>query len=136
MHSKTKGNIGEAQAIVELTKLGFNIFKELGDLSKIDLIAEKDGQLIRIQCKGVTPKNGALELTLKKSGPNYSFKYQENQFDFFAVCNLETYEIYWIPASVLQTHSSLFSLRLNPSKNNQKYNVNSAADYKELNLAP
>jgi len=51
MHSKTKGDIGLLSASLFFAKNGFAIFKEVGDLSPIDLIVEKDGKLYKVQCK-------------------------------------------------------------------------------------
>ena len=51
MHTKSKGNIGEARATVELMRLGLPVFRELGDSAKIDLITIVDKRLITIQVK-------------------------------------------------------------------------------------
>lgn len=88
MHSKRKGNIGQLATSYFLSQFGFSVFLEAGDISKIDLIAEKDGKLITFQCKAITPKKGILSLSLRKCGPNYTVKYSEDQFDFFAVYDL------------------------------------------------
>lgn len=132
MHSKTKGNIAEAAIALELTRLGYNVFKELGDLSKIDLVAEKDQKLIRIQCKGITPKKGVLILDFRKSGPNYSFRYNQDQFDIFAVCNLQTGAVCWIPNSYLSENRNGFHIRIEPAKNKQIQGVHSFSDYQDL----
>lgn len=55
MHNKRKGNIGELAVALELANHEYSVFTEQGDISKIDLVAEKDGVLIRIQCKAITP---------------------------------------------------------------------------------
>ena len=119
MHSKLKGNIGEAAVVLALQKAGYKVFKELGDLSKIDLIAEKNGKLIRFQIKAVTPKNNQVSLSLRKSGPNYQFRYQEQDCDFFAVVNLLTLEVAIVNSKILRSHKTQLSLRLSEAKNNQ-----------------
>ena len=129
MHSKRKGNIGSFGVGLELTKLGYSVFTEEGDISKIDIIAEKDGQLLRIQVKGITPVDNKLILELTKSGPNYSFKYEIGQFDFFGIWDLEEHKAYLVPASVLETNSKAFILRKTKPKNNQIKNVNNAEDF-------
>jgi len=45
MHTKHKGNIAYSSVVLELQKHEFNVFAEIGDYSKIDLIAEKSGIL-------------------------------------------------------------------------------------------
>lgn len=129
MHSKRKGNIGSFGIGLELTKLGYSIFTEEGDISKIDMIAEKDGKIIRLQVKGVTPVNDTLPLELTKSGPNYSFKYEIDNFDYFALWDLENHVGYLIPVDVLNTNNKRFTLRLRTPKNNQTKNINYAEDY-------
>jgi hypothetical protein len=117
MHSKNKGNIGELATATQLSKLGYKVFKEIGDLSKIDLIAESpSGELLRIQCKAVNIKNGVAQLFLRKSGPNYSFKYVKSDMDVFALIRLDTLEVAWIPSSVLDKRSCTFSLRVSQAK--------------------
>ena len=129
MHNKQKGNIGEAATILRLAQLGYNVFKEVGDLSKIDVIAERDGKVIRIQCKCVKPKNGMLQLSLKKSGPGYQYKYKSTDIDYFALCNIETSEVAFIPSSIVNENGSNLNLRLVPSKNNQVKNVKFFSEY-------
>lgn len=126
MHSKRKGNIGQFGLGLELTKLGYSVFTEEGDISKIDIIAEKDGKLIRIQSKGITPKNDCLILELQKCGPNYRFKYETGYFDYFGIWDLEHHKGYLIPVDVLETHNKAFKIRL---KSNNNHKVNMAENY-------
>lgn len=129
MHSKRKGNIASFGVGLELTKLGYSVFTEEGDISKIDIIAEKNGKIIRLQVKGVTPVNNTLPLELTKSGPNYSFRYELEHFDYFALWDLENHVGYLISSEVLNVNNKRFTLRLNKPKNNQKQKINMAEDY-------
>ena len=65
MHNKQKGNIGVATTVLALQKHGFSVFSELGDYSRIDLIAEKEGKLKSIQVKYAKNTNGKLILPLR-----------------------------------------------------------------------
>lgn len=123
MHSKLKGNIGEASVILALTKLGYNIFKELGDYSKIDLIAEKDTKLLRIQCKGLTPFDGKIQVPLTKSGPNYKYTYKESDFDYLGICDLDSGKVAFLSSKILKEDRKTISLRVAPTKNNQRLKV-------------
>ena len=129
MHSKRKGNIGQFGIGLELTKLGYSVFTEEGDISKIDIIAEKNGNLIRIQAKAITPINDTIELILVKSGPNYKFKYEANVLDYFGIWDLEDHRAYLIPADILNKHSKSLKLRKKPAKNNQQKNTHMLEDY-------
>ncbi|NBW21296.1 MAG: hypothetical protein EBR82_76370 [Caulobacteraceae bacterium] len=129
MHSKRKGNIGQFGVGLALTKLGYSVFTEEGDISKIDIIAEKDGNLIKIQSKAITPTDGCIKLPLKKSGPNYQFYYDPNMFDYFAVYDLEDGKVYLVSSEILKQNNTLFNLRKTLAKNNQKDKINLACDY-------
>ncbi len=129
MHSKRKGNIGQIATALFFSKMGYSTFIEQGDISKIDLIVEKDGKLLRIQCKAVTPKKDKIELYLRKSGPGYQFVYEEKSLDFFALYNLESEELYLVPSAILKRCGVSFSLRLNKSKNNQEKGVSHASSF-------
>lgn len=129
MHSKRKGNIGQFAVGLALTKLGYSIFTEEGDISKIDIIAEKDGKLIKIQSKAITPIDGCIKIPLKKSGPNYQFYYDSSMFDYFAAYDLEDDKVYLVSSKILKKNNTLFNLRKDAPKNNQKNSINLASDY-------
>lgn len=129
MHSKLKGNLGQFIISAKLAEYGFSVFSEEGDLSKIDLIAEKNGMLFRIQVKGITPVNNSIRLPLKKCGPNYNFKYDARNFDYFGVVDLQSKQAYLISSSILNEHQNLFTLRLKLSRNNQINKINNSKDY-------
>ena len=46
---RKQGDIGEAFAIAWLTQAGFDVWIPLGTNPNVDLIAERDEQLIRVQ---------------------------------------------------------------------------------------
>ena len=129
MHSKRKGNIGQFAVGLALTKLGYSVFTEEGDISKIDIIAEKDGKLIKIQSKAITPTNGCIKIPLKKSGPNYEFHYDPGMFDYFGAYDLEEDKVYLVSSDILKENNTLFNLRKEEPKNKQKNGINVASDY-------
>lgn len=129
MHSKIKGNIGELVCASELSRLGYSVFKEFGDISKIDLIAEKNGKLLTIQCKSVTPHDGVLDMSVRKCGPNYVSLYDMSKIDYFSLYDLENRNLYLIPVEILANYKNSFILRLTESKNKQVYQSNWAQDY-------
>jgi hypothetical protein len=129
MHSKIKGNIGQFAVSAALARLGFSVFSEEGDISKIDLVAEKNGKLLRLQCKAITPVANCLQLPLKKSGPGYKFTYKSAMFDYFAVCDLSDGAVYVVSSCVLDDTTHTLTLRKSAAKNNQTKHVRIAADY-------
>ena len=132
MHSKMKGNLGETAIVKDLIKNGFAVFKELGDLSKTDLIAEKGEILIRLQIKAATSKNGKVEFDTRKSGPNYSFRYSEEQIDGFAFYCLDRDLVGYITAKKFLQAKSTKTYRIDSSKNGQSKNTNL---FSELSLS-
>jgi hypothetical protein len=135
MHSKNKGSIGELAIALDLSKKGYSVFKEFGDLSKVDLIILINNVPIKIQVKALKTKNGSIVIKNKKAGPNYRFKYSENEVDIFAVYILDTQDIIYISAKQLIAMHDSLSIRVAPSKNHQKKKINFIDDYKDLKEA-
>lgn len=136
MESKQKGNIGFSAVVLELHKNEFNVFSEIGDFSKVDLIAEKNSKITRIQIKySVSRKDGGCVLSLRKSGPNgYRYTYTENDCDWFAVYNPVKNEIYWISSKEACKNSRMITSRTEKSKNNQSKGVRNTEDYSIKNF--
>lgn len=135
MHAKQKGNIGELAVGYDLTKNGYNVFTELGDLSKIDLIAEKDNKLYKIQVKASKLYQGTLYLRSDKSGPNYKHKYSVKEVDIFALYSLETGHIAYINAKWFLENQNNISIRILPSKNKQQCKINYQKDFSDFEEA-
>lgn len=129
MHSKAKGSVGEAAITTELLQNDCRVFKEFGDLSRVDLIAELPSKkLIRIQCKAYTPKRGVISLAFKKNGPNYEFKYSPDDFDYIAMYNLDSGKTAWVSSKLIESSQNI-TLRLDDTKNNQAKGVQWFDDY-------
>ena len=130
MHNKRKGNIGQFATGLKLTELGYSVFTEEGDISHVDMIAEKDGKLTKIQCKAVTPKDGVLQIRLQKSGPGgYKFRYEKGMFDYLSCIDLSSLSIYLVPESILDSNDKQLNLRLKKTLNNQGKGIRMASDY-------
>ncbi len=128
MHAKFKGNVGAFVLSLFLAEQGYSVFTEQGDISKIDVISEKDGELLKYQAKAVTPVNGKISAELRKCGPGYVYRYTEKDFDYMSVYDLENKQLYIIPSKILFTnkHSLTFSLQPPKIKNTT---VRLASDY-------
>ena len=130
MHSKQIGNIASSAVVLELQKRDFNIFSEIGDLSKIDIIAEKDGILKRIQVKSCKKLSGYICIPVKKSGPNgYRYNYKESDIDWFAAYEPKSGEIFWVESKLACTKKVGFVLRIDNPKNNQYLKINRSVDF-------
>lgn len=118
MHSKQKGDIGEASVIKSLLMSGYPVFTEFGDLSKIDVITIVDTKLVRIQVKNFAsqPNAGCFCLSIRKNGPGYRYVYTESDVDVFA-CYIAAKDcVVYIGWKDLQLQNQLH-IRYEPSKN-------------------
>jgi hypothetical protein len=129
MHSKNKGAIGEAKITTFFLEKGYNVFKEFGDLSRIDLIIEKQGKLKTIQVKTITSKRNVVELYSKKDGPNYSYSYEPEDVDIFAVYILDKDLIFFVASKELCSFKACMNFRLEKPKNNQTKKIRYVKDY-------
>lgn len=129
LHTKQKGSIGELAIAKYLMTKGYSVFTELGDLSRTDLIALINGSCIKIQVKALMSKNGMVVLSSRKSGPNYSFSYEEKDIDIFAVYVLDKDMIFFISSKELLTNKTCMSFRIDLPKNNQQENIRFLSDY-------
>ena len=121
MNSKQKGNIANSAVIAYLNKLEYNVFHELGDLSKIDLIAEKNNKLIKIQVKYVPLKEEVINLPLRKTGPNgYRYIYSYEDVDYFAIYCPDINKILFVKSSLACEKKASFAIRVSKPKNNNK----------------
>jgi len=133
-HSKQKGNLGYSATIKELHKLGVNVFTELGDFSKIDLIAEINQKLVKIQVKYATEKNGMVTLPLRKCGPNgYKYTYNENDIDLFSVYLPALDKIIFIPAKLACQNKNTFTLRVTKGEHKQVRECHTIDEFSNLN---
>jgi len=130
MHSKQKGNIAFSSVVLELQKHCFNVFTEVGDYSRVDIIAEKDCKLVKIQVKYAHDENGHMDLALEKSGPNgYRYTYTEKDVDWFAIYSPSTEKIAWVSAEEACKQKRQFNIRLIPPKNKQIAGIHLIEDY-------
>jgi len=135
MHSKLKGTLGELVVASDLVEKGFPIFKEFGDSSRIDLIALVDKNLIKIQVKCTFSTDNKVAIDTRKSGPNYSFRYEEGDVDIFALYVKDKKSILYISSKQLLQHPSSMTLRFGKSKNSQIKGINNAEDYIDFKKA-
>ena len=132
MTTKEKGNLGLTKVIVRFVELGYAVFTEIGDNSDIDLIAIKDGKLLKLQVK-TTEKinNGKMQWTLVKTRLNskgYRKNFYDTNIDAFALCCLENNYIGLIPFADIDNKYAI-TLRLEKAKNNQSQNIRFAKEY-------
>ena len=132
-HSKQKGNLGFSATLKELHKLGYNVFSEIGDNSKIDMIVEVKSNLIKIQVKYATDTNGKVTLRLTKSGPNgYRYTYTNQDIDLFSVYLPSIDKVIFVPAKLALKNTKAFNIRFVESKNKQNKFVHFINEFENL----
>lgn len=135
MHTKAKGNVGELAVAKDLTLRGYNVFTELGDLSKIDLIAVKEEKLIRIQVKTMwDSSDGVVGISSRSAGPGYKYNYTSRDIDIIALYVADRDDIIYVNiADVDGTTEGKHGrvLRYTAPKNNQVKGVMMVEEYKK-----
>ena len=100
MNTSQLGNIGEAKVLSEFVKLNIPCYLPYGDGNTIDLIAEFNGKLNRIQIKTTAAaNNGAMmwKTTRQEGFHGNRATYDKNQIDYFAFYCLETDIVCLVP---------------------------------------
>lgn len=132
MHKKDIGTYGELLVSAQAKKKGMSVFSEVGDNSKVDLILlDDEGNIHKVQIKCYNREKRSPDITLvyfTKSGPNYQYRYNTNDVDWFAVVDNVTDKIAWIPSSLTEENKGI-SLRHTPTGNEQKKKVRYFDDY-------
>lgn len=134
LHAKSKGALGELAVAKDLIRLGYSVFSELGDNSKVDLIALVPAP-IRIQVKAFNSNKSVINLPCKKSGPNYRFRYTEEDVDIFAVYILDHDKIFYVSSRELLTNRTGMNFRLDATLNNQVAKTRFVDDYLDFRKA-
>lgn len=137
MQSKILGTSGEMRVAHEIYKRGYPCFAELGDTSRIDLIAIIGDRMIRIQVKTVTRVDGTYTIENRKSAKGYEYFYAVNDFDLFAVYCVDDDRVAWVPPDAFMVDGQRSQLRLRslPTKNRQLKNVTLLEDFLDFNNA-
>lgn len=135
LHSKQLGTIGVLRVAAKLMSDGYSVFSELGDLSRVDLIALVNHQPIKIQVKTRRLKNGRITVDSRKSGPGYRYRYTSDDVDVFAIYVPEEDLTLFVSAAQILNAKSTFAIRLSETKNRQRQRVNRFEDLVDFKKA-
>jgi len=125
MRTNIKGDIGELIVMTKLLKNGYWVSKPFGDDCPYDILADnKEGKIIRIQVKYVTPKDDLLRCKLfSNTGVSY-----KDSVDWILIVNSDTESVYKLDLSEFDSETAIY-LRLTQPKNNQTKGVRLAESY-------
>ena len=141
-NTSLQGALGEIAVVKDLMSRGYEVFQQMGEGSKVDLIAlDKNYSPIKIQAKSTYLKEDqTFSLSVRSNGGKRndvnrdSSLYSEEQVDVFALYVRDLDEVYYIPSSVALQYKTGMVLRLNEAKNGQTKGINLARDYKDLRV--
>ena len=133
MHTKDKGNIGEAIIIAEFVKRDIQVAIPFGDNARYDLIAEFNNKLNKIQIKSCSELKNTNAIVCKcasstNNTTNKHYTTYENDVDYIC-CYLQPWDVsVIIPIENVGSKKVLY-MRKEPPKNNQSKNVHYLNDY-------
>ena len=132
METKRLGNLGELKALAKFAEYSIPVYIPYGDTERIDLIADFNGKLNKIQVKSTDKSaNGVFEFCLRTTTKNTQISqskyYTSDQVDYFVFYTKENDEVYIVSYEDCATTS--VKLRLVPPANGQKTGIKMAADY-------
>lgn len=133
-HTKDKGDIGTAQVISDLSFKGISICLPLSEHLPFDLVGVKNnGDLLRISVKYRTVVKGRIEVPFKSSYSDsrgvHVKKISKDFIDIVAIYCPDTNKVYYCNP---KEFGDVITLRVEPSKNNQKKGIFFAEDYLAL----
>jgi len=134
LSTKRKGDISEMRSMAKLTELGADLYTPYGENTRIDIIADIDGTLLRLQVKTARDCGDKIKFNCSSRRSNLSettSEHYKGEVDAFLVFHSEGDEkgsFYFVP--IEEATKTAMSLRLTGTKNNQTKNVNIAKNYK------
>ena len=119
----------------DLMRLGYPVFTELGDSSRVDLIALVGDIPVKIQVKcNFESVNHSSKLSLFKSGPGYGYFYKETDCDVFALYNMDRDIISYIGWNDLRDTQRV-TVRYEQSKNKQQKGIRMYTEFLDFHKA-
>ncbi len=127
-----KGTLGEIAVCKELLQLGYEVFVEVGNHSKVDLIVlDENYKTYKIQIKTIKSRDEPVEVYSIKNclNPKYNSRYSIQQVDVFAVYVIDRDLVFYIASEEILNNSKSSKFRFSESKNRQMKNVRYIKDY-------
>ena len=132
---KAKGDLAELKVAADLVERGHRIAIPYGEDCDFDLILVRDnGRLERVQVK-YTESDGKVvivrcsSVSLTKGRVKARKRYTAATIDWIAVYDRTTDRCYYVPAGELGTGRRELSLRVAPTRNNQRARIRLADAY-------
>jgi len=132
-HPKDVGDRSTLAIITVLRELGYGVYLPFGENTRCDLILERGDELARVQCKSGRLRQGAVRFAVCSSyahhpHPKVIRRDYHGDVEYFAVYCRDTSAVYLVPIEDLPVIRE-GTLRVAPSRNNQRERIRFAADY-------
>jgi hypothetical protein len=131
MTTDQKGAIAETAIALRAMKLGIGVFRSFGD-ERYDLIFDLRPQLLRIQCKSACLAGRVVIVrcySFRRTRDGYLKRgYSSTEVDAIAAYCLDLDRCFFLPIEFAERHPTI-SLRLAPTRNNQRRGINWADDF-------
>lgn len=133
-----RGAIAEAEIALAAIKIGIGVFRPAYDGERYDLIFDFRPKLARVQCKAATRYDDIIIVRCRSGRRTREGilmrAYTCAEIDAFAAYCPEVDRCFYLPIEKFEGRKAI-SLRLGPSRNNQRLAMNWAEDYAFENLA-
>ena len=125
---KAIGETTEAVILAHLIQRGDRVCLPFGNNQRYDMIIDRQGALIKAQCKTGRLRNGAVRFNVTScNGFTGEHRVYKGQVDVFLVWCPQLNTVYEVP--VAACGKQLMSLRVEPTKNGQTAYVRYATTY-------
>ena len=130
--TKIKGDIAEAKALFEFSKRKIPVLIPWGDKDRYDMVIEYNQRFLKVQVKYCGEEcNGAIICYARSSQDNRTHKnyfLYKDDVDFLFFYNEKYDKCALVPIKEIGEQSTI-SLRITPTKNNQRKNIRFFDDY-------
>jgi hypothetical protein len=128
MRSATSGNAGEAAVLNALVQRGFDVLVPFGDGQPYDLAIDLGADsVLRVQCKTGWLDRGCVRFNCRTTDHGRGRLSYRGLADLFGVYFPPRETVYLLPIDAVAEFQG--RLRLEPTRNNQRWRVRFAADY-------
>jgi hypothetical protein len=128
MHTASLGNATEAAVLRAFVDRDLQVLVPFGGGHPVDLVVSLGPTIfLRVQCKTARRRKGCLPFNSRTTDHGKGRLPYDGLADVFGVYSPTTDRVYLVP--VAEATTFCFSLRLEPTLNNQRLRVRWAADY-------
>ncbi len=132
MTTDQKGAIAESAIALAAMKLGFDVYRPLGEGGRYDLILDVGEHLLRVQCKcaGRLDQNLVVRCyTFRRTRTGWKkTTYSPDEVDIIGAYSMDLDRCFLIPIELVANRPTI-SLRVAPTLKNQRRGINWADDF-------